>query len=100
MLPQVRLLQYRLHFRLLTVVVVKQRDIGGLKKKAATDKEWEFLLSHFLLQEQPEGDKARFLDNVHMVYSPEKGGNVQLVIRRDVQGIKVGDTGRNMLHAG
>src|SRR4051794_7674138 len=96
MLPQVRLLQYRLHFLILTVVIVKQRDIGQLKKKAATDEEWEFILSHFLLQEQPGGEKARCLDNVHMEYSPEKSGNVQLIIRRDVQGIKVGETGRNV----
>ena len=45
-------------------------------------------MSYFLLQEHPEADKAGILENVRIEYSLV-GENVHLVIRRDVQGIKV-----------
>lgn len=57
-------------------------------KKKGTDEEWEVILSHFLLQKQPEGKNAKALDGVRMEYAL-KGDNVEITIRRDVQGIKV-----------
>lgn len=68
---------------------VKQRQINKLQHKfKGTDAEWEAILSHFLLQTQPEGDEAAVLDGVRMV-SSIKDNTIQISIRQDVQGIKV-----------
>lgn len=82
---QVRLLLG--HWRASNAFPVKQRNLGKLKHKfKGSDDEWANVLSHFLLQEQP--DKAGILDRVRMVYTI-KGDNLELSIRQDVQGIKV-----------
>ncbi|KAF2003099.1 hypothetical protein P154DRAFT_110605 [Amniculicola lignicola CBS 123094] len=69
---------------------IKQRQIAKIKGKSykGSDGEWHAILSHFLLRKQPEGDEARILDNLRMVYSL-KDNDLELTIRRDVQGIKV-----------
>jgi hypothetical protein len=77
-----------LHF--LTCLPVKQRDIGNWKRRGSNE-EWETIISHFLLQSQPEGEKAGLLDGVRMEYSP-KSDDIQITVRRDVQGIKVSTT--------
>ncbi|KAF2791458.1 hypothetical protein K505DRAFT_351282 [Melanomma pulvis-pyrius CBS 109.77] len=71
------------------VTTIKQRNVGKLKNKfKGSDAEWEAILSHFLLQKQPEGDAAAILDGVRMV-SSIKGESLEISIRKDVQGIKV-----------
>jgi hypothetical protein len=71
------------------VFAVKQRDIKKWQHKfKGSDAEWEVILSHFLLQTQPEGEDAAILDGVRMV-STIKNDQIQITIRQDVQGIKV-----------
>ncbi|KAF2250491.1 hypothetical protein BU26DRAFT_264273 [Trematosphaeria pertusa] len=71
------------------VTQIKHRNIAKLKHKfKGTDHEWETVLFHFLLQKQPEGDGARILENVRMVYAL-KGDNIEISVRQDVKGIKV-----------
>jgi hypothetical protein len=73
-------------------ITVSHRNISKLKHKfKGTPEEWEQLLSHFLLQTQPEEDTAKLLENVRMVYAL-KGGNVEIVIQQDVKGIKASQT--------
>ena len=70
-------------------VTVKQRTLGKLKHKfKGNDDEWAVVLSHFLLQTQPEQSQIGLLDHVRMVYTL-KGSNLELSFRQDVQGIKV-----------
>jgi hypothetical protein len=57
-------------------------------KYKGTDKEWETLLSHFLLQTQPEGGDASILDNVRIVYTLQND-ELTISFRQDVKGIKV-----------
>lgn len=69
-------------------VIVSHRNISKLKQKfKGTADEWELVLSHFLLQQQPEGDGAKLLQNVRMVYAL-KGENIDITIQQDVKGIK------------
>jgi hypothetical protein len=58
-------------------------------KFKGSDDEWATVLSHFLLQQQPEKGHAGILDGVRMVYALKKG-KLELSFRQDVQGIKVG----------
>jgi hypothetical protein len=74
-------------------ITVAHHNIAKLKHKfKGTPDEWEQVLSHFLLQKQPEGDTAKLLDNVRIVYAL-KGETVEIVIQQDVKGIKAGQTG-------
>jgi hypothetical protein len=57
-------------------------------KFKGSDDEWAAVLSHFLLQQQPEEGHADILDGVRMVYTL-KSNNLELSFRHDVQGIKV-----------
>jgi len=60
-----------------------------LKNKfKGSNEEWEAILSHFLLQKQPEGKHAKASEHVRVVYSL-KDKELELSIRQDVQGIKV-----------
>ncbi|ORY01504.1 hypothetical protein BCR34DRAFT_627739 [Clohesyomyces aquaticus] len=72
------------------VATIQQRDIGKLQKnfKGSSD-EWNTLLSHFLLQQQPEDGDTKILDGVRMVYSLTTRKKLEIVFRQDVQGIKV-----------
>ncbi|KAF2443409.1 hypothetical protein P171DRAFT_432673 [Karstenula rhodostoma CBS 690.94] len=71
------------------VTKISHRNISKLKHKfKGTADEWEQVLSHFLLQKQPEGDGAKLLENVRMVYTL-KGDNIEITIQQDVKGIKV-----------
>ena len=58
-------------------------------KFKGTDKEWESILCHFLLQKQPEEQHASILDNVRLIYTLNKD-RLHVAIRQDVKGIKVG----------
>jgi hypothetical protein len=63
-----------------------------LKRKfKGSNSEWEAILSHFLLQKQPEEENAKALDDINMVYAMDGEAALQLIIRRDVKGIKVRD---------
>lgn len=53
--------------------------------------DWEEVLSHFLLQKQPEPHSANLLDNVRMVYAL-KGDNIEITFQQDVKGIKASKT--------
>lgn len=69
--------------------LVKQRNINKLQHKfKGSDAEWETILSHFLLQTQPECDEAAALEGVCMV-SSIKDDEIFISIRQDIQGIKV-----------
>ena len=57
-------------------------------KFKGTDKEWEAILCHFLLQKHVEEDGARILENVRMIYTL-KDGHLEVSLRQDVKGIKV-----------
>lgn len=71
------------------VAKITHRNISKLKHKfKGTAEEWEEVLSHFLLQKQPEGDAAKLLESVRMVYAL-KGENIEITIQQDVKGIKV-----------
>lgn len=73
--------------------LVQHHKLGQLRKKKynGSDDEWEAVLSHFLLQTQPEDKHAKALDGLHMVYSM-KDDDIVLVIRKDVENIKVSGT--------
>jgi len=60
-------------------------------KFKGSDAEWEAILSHFLLQIQPEDDKVTILDGLRIV-SSIKGKNLEISIRKNVQGIKASIT--------
>jgi hypothetical protein len=67
--------------------LVKHRDLARLQTKfKGSDAEWEAILSHFLLQRQPDHDAL--LQGVRMVYVLNNA-TLKLSIRQDVQGIKV-----------
>lgn len=72
------------------VATLQHHKLGQLRKKKynGSDDEWEAVLSHFLLQTQPEDKHAKALDGLHMVYSM-KDDDIVLVIRKDVENIKV-----------
>ncbi|KAF3041542.1 hypothetical protein E8E12_006687 [Didymella heteroderae] len=71
------------------VVQIKQSQLPKLKHKfKGTNKDWEAVLAHFLLQKQPGPDQTNLLEGVRMVYNLKKGG-LEVSIRQDVQGIKV-----------
>jgi hypothetical protein len=68
---------------------VQHRQVGKLKHKyKGTDREWETLLSHFLLQKQPEGGDASIWENVRMIYTLQND-ELTISFRQDVKGIKV-----------
>lgn len=68
---------------------MQHRHVGKLKHKfKGTDKEWETLLCHFLLQKHPEGAEASILENVRMIYTV-KNEELLVSFRQDVRGIKV-----------
>ncbi|KAF2471326.1 uncharacterized protein BDR25DRAFT_223610 [Lindgomyces ingoldianus] len=72
------------------VATIQQRDIGKLKRNfKGSDEEWKGLLSHFLLQKQPEGGNSKILDGVRMVSSLKAEDRLEIIFRQDVQGIKV-----------
>ncbi|KAL1602430.1 hypothetical protein SLS60_005846 [Paraconiothyrium brasiliense] len=74
------------------VAKITHRNISKLKHKfKGTAEEWEEVLSHFLLQKQPEGDAAKLLESVRMVYAL-KGENIEITIQQDVKGIKASHT--------
>ncbi|KAJ4348753.1 uncharacterized protein N0V89_010131 [Didymosphaeria variabile] len=74
------------------VAKISHRNISKLKHKfKGTAEEWEQVLSHFLLEKQPEGDAAKLLENVRMVYAL-KGENIEITIQQDVKGIKASHT--------
>ena len=69
-------------------IIVRHRNVEKLKRKfKGSADDWETLLSHFLLQKQLEGDGAKLLENVRMVYTL-KGENIEITIQQDVKGIK------------
>jgi hypothetical protein len=75
------------------VATLQPRNLGQLKKKTfkGNDAEWESILSHFLLQTQPEDEDATTWDDMNMVYTLE-GEDILVIIRREVKGgIKVCD---------
>ena len=75
-----------------TLIIVTHGNIAKLKHKfKGTPDEWEQVLSHFLLQKQPEADGAKLLENVRMVYAL-KGDNIEITIQQDVKGIKASQT--------
>lgn len=74
--------------------IVSHRNISQLKRKfKGTADEWEEVLSHFLLQKQPEGTKAQLLEHVRMVYAL-KGDDIEITIQQNVKGIKASRTRR------
>lgn len=74
----------------MTRPAVKHRNISKLRKpkNRLSDDEWEALLSHFLLQIQPEAAQAKVLEGVRVMYSLE-GEQLEVSFRKDVDGIKV-----------
>ncbi|KAF1945292.1 hypothetical protein EJ02DRAFT_369615 [Clathrospora elynae] len=71
------------------VTTITHRNLAKLKHKfKGSDDEWVTVLSHFLLQKQPESGQAGILHGVRMVYTLKKD-NLELTFRQDVQGIKV-----------
>ena len=71
------------------VTSIKRRNLGKLKHKfKGSDDEWAIILSHFLLQKQPDQKQTGLLDDVRMLYTI-KGNGLELSIRQDIQGIKV-----------
>ncbi|KAF1835204.1 hypothetical protein BDW02DRAFT_548617 [Decorospora gaudefroyi] len=71
------------------VTTIKHRNLAKLKHKfKGSDDEWVIVLSHFLLQQPPEEEKAAILNGVRMIYTL-KNNNLELSFRQDVQGIKV-----------
>jgi len=83
------LLSCRLCLAATNASTVEQHNLGKLKRKfKGNDEEWAAILAHFLLQKPPQGEEKAMLHGVRMVYSL-KNNNLELSIRRDVQGIKV-----------
>ncbi|KAF2118928.1 hypothetical protein BDV96DRAFT_487682 [Lophiotrema nucula] len=73
------------------VANIEHSNIGRLKHKfKGSNHEWEAILSHFLLQKQPERKHASALENVNLVYAL-KEKSLELSIRQNVQGIKARD---------
>ncbi|KAF1965878.1 hypothetical protein BU23DRAFT_560735 [Bimuria novae-zelandiae CBS 107.79] len=71
------------------VAKISHRNISKLKHKfKGSAEDWEAVLSHFLLQKVPEGDSARLLEHVRMVYALKSEG-IEITIQQDVKGIKV-----------
>ncbi|CAN9365258.1 unnamed protein product [Alternaria alternata] len=71
------------------VTSIKHRNLGALKHKfKGSDHEWATIVSHFLLQQQPEVGEAALLDGIRMVYTL-KNKSLELSFRKDVQNIKV-----------
>ncbi|CAI9631345.1 unnamed protein product [Alternaria burnsii] len=71
------------------VTSIKHRNLGALKHKfKGSDHEWATIVSHFLLQQQPELGEAALLDGIRMVYTL-KNKSLELSFRKDVQNIKV-----------
>ncbi|KAF2182715.1 hypothetical protein K469DRAFT_728344 [Zopfia rhizophila CBS 207.26] len=71
------------------VTTISHRDIGQLKRNfKGSNEEWEAILSHFLLQKQPEGENTNILNDINLVNSTDDN-EIRLIIRRDVKGIKV-----------
>jgi len=73
----------------LTRPLVQHRHVAALRHKfKGSDDEWAAVLSHFLLQQQPDLGQSGLLQCVRMVYTLK---NKQLAIsfRQDVQNIKV-----------
>ena len=70
------------------MIPVSHRTIADLrhKFKGSLD-DWETLLSHFLLQKQPEADGAKLLESVRIVYAL-KNDNIDIIIQQDIKGIK------------
>ena len=75
--------------RHLTQPLVQHHHVAALKHKfKGSNDEWVAVLSHFLLQQQPDIGQSDLLQRVRMVYTLK---NKQLAIsfRQDVQNIKV-----------
>ncbi|KAL1795490.1 hypothetical protein ACET3X_005714 [Alternaria dauci] len=71
------------------VTSIKHRNLGAFKHKfKGSDREWAAIVSHFLLQQQPELGEADILHGVRMVYTLQNK-SLALSFRRDVQNIKV-----------
>ncbi|KAL6702890.1 hypothetical protein ACN47E_000852 [Coniothyrium glycines] len=71
------------------ITTLEHRNLGKLKHKyKGSDEEWATILAHFLLEQQPEHGLNGILDGVGIVYTLRKK-NLELSIRKDVQGIKV-----------
>lgn len=70
-------------------VPVRHRNIAALRHKfKGSDDEWAAILSHFLLQQPPEGAQAALLRGVRMLYTL-KNGRLGLLFRQDIHAIKV-----------
>ncbi|KAI4923887.1 hypothetical protein J4E85_008044 [Alternaria conjuncta] len=71
------------------VASITHRNLASLKHKfKGSDDEWAAVVSHFLLQQQPEIGQTDILDGVRMVYTL-KNKNLELSFRQDVGNIKV-----------
>lgn len=80
--------------------LVSHGTISALRHKfKGSAEDWEAILSHFLLQKQPEGDAAKVLENVRVVYAL-KGDNIEIIIQQDIKGIKVSQTSCDHMHSG
>lgn len=100
MSPRVRprvLMSFRSSFD--PLILVKYHNISNLKRKfKGSSDDWEAVLSHFLLQKQPEGDTAKWLDNVRIVYAL-KHDNIDITIQQDIEGIKASQTSMALMPA-
>ncbi|EOA88435.1 uncharacterized protein SETTUDRAFT_71919, partial [Exserohilum turcica Et28A] len=71
------------------VTSIRHRNIAALRHKfKGSDDEWAAILSHFLLQQPPEGAQAALLRGVRMLYTL-KNGRLGLLFRQDIHAIKM-----------